>query len=387
MIHPIRAWNRFFFATTSARPLGAIRIAFGLLALANLGLCAVDLDLWYSDAGYLRGDEARAIAGPFIFSPLQYIQSPTAARVTFGIAGATALGLTVGWRTRLMGILFYGAMLSIHARNTISSSGADVLLMVFAFNLMISPCGAAYSVDSWLARRRRGTAAEPVILAWSLRLVQIQISMVYALAAILKCGGVLWLNGSALHFVLHNSEVRRVDLTFIEQWPGYPILICLATYSALVMEFSLAFFIWFRAARPFVLYLGFMLHLGILTTINIPIFGELMWAGYLAFLTPPEFAAFARAVDVRRLFRRAATAVTEAPIAPAESPRPAEGEIDAQAAPAAPGRSLTIRIDPPAASPVPTPHRPAVAAHPKLQSAEEFAAEAMDPWDSFQILM
>ena len=47
-----------------------------------------------------------------------------------------------------------------------------------------------------------------------------------------------------------------------------------------------------------------MLHAGILVTINIPIFGELMWVGYLAFLTPPEFDALLRAVDVRRLFPR-----------------------------------------------------------------------------------
>ena len=63
------------------------------------------------------------------------------------------------------------------------------------------------------------------------------------------------------------------------------------TFSALAMELSLAFLIWFRAARPYVLWVGLMLHAGILVTINIPIFGELMWVGYLAFLTPPEFDA------------------------------------------------------------------------------------------------
>ena len=109
------------------------------------------------------------------------------------------------------------------------------------------------------------------------------------------------MNGSALHFVLGNSEVRRFDFSFLGQ---YPILINLMTFSALAMELSLAFLIWFRAARPYVLWLGLMLHSGILVTINIPIFGELMWVGYLAFLTPPEFGALLRAVDVRRLFRR-----------------------------------------------------------------------------------
>ena len=56
MIHPIRAWNAFFFTPTSARPMGAIRIGFGLLAMANLAVSAVDLTYWYTDAGLLRGE-------------------------------------------------------------------------------------------------------------------------------------------------------------------------------------------------------------------------------------------------------------------------------------------------------------------------------------------
>ena len=165
---------------------------------------------------------------------------------------------------------------------------------------MLCPCGAAYSVDAWLESRRCGTLAEPLILPWGLRLIQIQISVVYIFAVLLKFGGNLWLNGTALDYVLNNTEVGRFDVSFLTH---YPVLINLMTYSALAMELALAFLIWFRAARPLVLFLGLMLHAGILLTINIPIFGELMWVGYLAFLTPPEFDALLRAVDVRRLFR------------------------------------------------------------------------------------
>lgn len=301
MIHPVRAWNRFFFTPTSARPLGAIRIAFGILALANLALSAVDLDHWYSDAGLLQGDEARIVAGPFQVSPLLYYQGPTPARIAFAFTATAAALLTIGWRSRLMSILFYLGMLSLHIRNLVSSSGADVLLMTFAFNLMFCPTGAAYSVDAWRESRRRGTPAEPLILPWGLRLIQIQISLVYTLAAVLKAGGGLWIDGTALHYVLNNTEVRRFDLSVLTH---YPILINLMTYSALAMEFSLAFLIWFRSARPYVLWIGLMFHAGIMVTINIPIFGELMWVGYLAFLTPPEFDALRKAVDVRRWFVR-----------------------------------------------------------------------------------
>lgn len=430
MIHPIRDWNRFFFGLTSARPLGVLRIGFGLLALVNLAFCAVELDHWYTDAGLLRGDEAKLVAGAFIHSPLQYLQSPLAARVAFGFTALAALGLTVGWRTKLMSILFYGGMLSIHGRNTVSSSGADVLLLITAFNLMLSPCGAALSIDARRERRRRGTEAEPVVLLWPLRLLQFQISLVYALAALLKFGGNLWLNGTAIHYVLHNTEVRRLDLTPLAHWEHYPLLINAMTYSALTMEVSLAFFIWVRGARPYVFLMGFALHLGIMATVNIPIFGELMWVGYLAFLTPPEYFALARAVDVRRWFGRRAGAtelagstpaagrpvVVDVPHAttPVARPRPvvvaddSEFDFDAEsdsafdfaqldepvAEPAAAsGRSPRTRVDGPGATP--PPHRSAPTATPtgtsgtsaRAQTAREFAEASMDPWDSFQILM
>ncbi len=159
MIHPIRAWNRFFFRPTSARPLGAIRILFGLLALANLAFTSVDLDYWFTESGLLRGgrrlDDRR---------PLTSTRRSTGSR-TGPRSGSrspsppsAAVLLTIGWRTRLMSILFYLGMLSIHNRNLVSSSGADVLLMTFAFNLMLCPCGAAYSVDAWLEVEATGDA-------------------------------------------------------------------------------------------------------------------------------------------------------------------------------------------------------------------------------------
>ena len=356
MIHPIRAWNRFFFGLVSAKPLGLIRILYGLVALANLGFCSFELDYWYTDSGLLRGDESWVIAGPFQPSPLHFLQDATSARVAFGLTATFAALLMIGWRTKLMSILFYVGMLSIHNRNLISSSGADVLLLIFAFNLMLSPCGAAYSVDSWLASRRRGTLASPLIVPWAMRLIQIQVFVVYAGAAILKSGGGLWLNGSALHYVLNNSQVTRFDVRFLTE---YPLLINVMTYSALAMEYSLAFFLWFRACRPFVLYVGLMLHLGILVTINIPCFGELMWIGYLAFLTPPEFAALLHAVDVRRLLpRRRVKAEAEAEAVAEVSEAVAEIETEVSepvvevvpapaplAAPSFRPSSIIVRID------------------------------------------
>ncbi|WP_435021430.1 HTTM domain-containing protein [Tundrisphaera sp. TA3] len=322
-MNPIRAWNAFWFRPTSAKPLAAIRILFGLLVLCNLAFISVDLDYWFTDTGLLQGSESKFVAGPLRQSPFQYWQDPTTVRAGFAVVAAIAAAYTVGWRTRTMGVLLYLGLVSIHHRNVVTSSGADVLLITFAFNLMLAPAGAAWSLDARKRDRLRGTLAEPLIIPWAQRLIQVQISLIYTVASVLKAHGVNWLNGSALHLVLNNAEVRRFDFSFLTQ---YPELINLMTYSALAIEFGLAIVIWFRAARPWILLAGVALHTGIFFTINIPIFGELMMVGYLAFLTPEEFNHMMACLDVRRWFRRA-----PAPAAAIAASPPAVLPIDARA--------------------------------------------------------
>jgi Vitamin K-dependent gamma-carboxylase len=293
---PLRAWNRFWFSPISARPLGAFRIVFGLLALANLALLAFDIDYWFTDIGLLLGNEAREVAGPFRPSLLQWVQDPTSIRLFFGATSVVCLLFTIGWQTRVMGVLFYLMMLSIHHRDTMTNSGADTLLLLMAFYLMLSPCGAAYSLDARRADRRRGTPAEPLIVPWAQRLIQIQLCLIYFCTAVLKCNGANWLNGTAMHYVLNNSEVDRFNLSVLTH---YPLLINVLTYGAVLMEFSLAFFLWFRPTRRAAILAGLALHSGIMVFINIPIFGELMVASYLPFLGVDEFDNLLRSLDPR----------------------------------------------------------------------------------------
>ena len=295
-----RPWNRFWFSTIDARPLGAFRIAFGLLAICILLFLTVDFDYWLTSLGLLRGSEAYEVAGPWRLSLLTWVNDPTFARVVWALTMAAAVGLTIGWRTKLMSIVFYIGMLSIHHRNILTASGADCLLMCMAFYLMLSPCGAAYSLDARRAARKRGgTPAAPVVVAWTQRLIQLQVTCVYLATSLLKANGGTWLGGTAMHFVLTNREVGRFDLSFLVE---YPVLVNLLTYAGLGIELALAFFLWVKPVRPLVIFSGLALHAGILFIINIPIFGELTTAGYLVFLAPDEWDWVCRRLDVRDWF-------------------------------------------------------------------------------------
>jgi hypothetical protein len=306
-MNPLRAWNTFWFQPISARPLGAFRIVVGILTLAQLGFLSVDLDYWLTDRGLLQGAEARELAGPLRPSPLQWVQDPASVRTFFAATAVVATLVTFGWHTRVMSVLLYLAILAILHRNIPTNCGPDNLLLIMVFYLMLSPCGAAYSLDARRVARRRGTEAEPLILPWAQRLIQLQLCMIYFNTSILKCNGSTWLGGTALHFVFNNNELRQFDLSFLT---AYPILINVMTYVALAVEFALAFLLWFRPTRRWIAVLGVLLHGGVLMMVNVPLFGELMTASYLTFLAPDELASLLRAFNPRHWFRSR----TESPV-------------------------------------------------------------------------
>jgi hypothetical protein len=309
-MNPFREWNRFWFGPISARPLGAFRVVFGLLLLANLAFLAYELDYWYTDAGLLQGTEAREAAGPLRFSPLLWVGDPLSVRLFFGATTVVAVLFTLGWQTRIMGVLLYLMMLSIHHRNVVSNCGADALVVIMLFYAMLSPCGAAFSLDAVRAARKRGTLADPLIVPWAQRLIQLQLSLIYFNTAVLKCHGSSWLGGTALHYVLNNTEVGRSQLMWLVE---YPLAINALTYVALFAELALPFLLWFRPTRVWAALAGLGLHAGVLFTVNVPIFGEVMTACYLVFLAPDEIDALLRRLNPCSWFRR--TSPSRAPLA------------------------------------------------------------------------
>jgi hypothetical protein len=300
-MNPIGAWNRFFFGLVSPRPLAVFRIVYGLLLMIYLALMTGEFDHWYTGAGLLQGSEAREAAAPLRFSPLHYFQDPITPRLVLGATFAAALGLTLGWRTRLMSIVLYLGLLSLYHRNVSSNGGPDAVPMILAFYMMLCPSGAAYSLDARREARRRGTVAEPVIAPWGQRLLQMQLCLIYFHSCVIKCGGASWMDGTATHYVLFNREFNQFDLGWLA---GYPLVVNLMTHGALLIEFALAFWLWFRPTRRWAILGGILLHAGIRPVLNIPGFGAVMCATYLTFLDADELAALLRVLDPRAWLAR-----------------------------------------------------------------------------------
>jgi hypothetical protein len=195
-----------------------------------------------------------------------------------------------------MSILLYLGMLSLYHRNVSSNGGPDAVPVILTFYTMLCPCGAAYSLDAIRAAKKRGTLALPLIAPWGVRLLQMQICLIYFQSCVIKCQGPLWLNGTTVHYILFNREFGQFNMEWLAQ---FPLLINVMTHGALLTEFALAFWLWFRPTRRWAILGGLALHLGIRPMLIVPAFGEVMTATYLTFLAHDELVATIRFLDPR----------------------------------------------------------------------------------------
>ncbi len=275
-------WNRFWFDPVPTSTLALVRIAYGLVLLAWCGFMSFDLVAFFSGSGVLP----ERLALPWTWSLLEAFPSDLALFILFALLVVAAACVLVGWHTRLAAVVAFVALVSFERRNLVVLNGADILLRLFALYLALAPAGASFSLDRWRHHRDRFWEF-PARSPWPLRLVQLQLSVLYLSTVWLKLQGTTWRDGTAVSYAWRVAEVIRFDLP---AWltSSAPVM-ALATYLTLAVEVALAVLIWNRRARPWVIAAGVALHLSVLATIRVGLFSVTVFVGYLAF-TRPETA-------------------------------------------------------------------------------------------------
>ena len=315
------AWNRFWFAPQATSSLAIFRIAFGALTFVwGLSLLP-DFQAFFSPHGVEPVHPSNQ--DPGFWGLLNLTDSYTVAVVLYVVLLAAALCVLVGYRTRVASVLLFLAILSFERRSPSIFNAGDGLIRCLALYLVFAPAGAALSVDRWRNARDRFWEF-PERAPWALRLVQIQVSVVYLATVWDKLQGEPWRDGTAVSFALRLEDYQRFAV------PGdlsHSMLVSGAmTYGTLAAELMLALLIWNRAARPLVLAIGVGLHLGIGFSLRIGFFSETMLTAYLAFLTP----AFATALVLAGRDRLARLASAPGrPASPAPPPVPSGPALSA----------------------------------------------------------
>jgi hypothetical protein len=200
--------------------------------------------------------------------------------LVIGLSLATVL-MTIGWWTKPATWAVFLIALILQRYNPLAFNGGDFILRsVLLLGLALSPAGSYLSADS--RRRSRSNPWEaPMVPAWSLRFIQLHISMGYILTVLLKLRGDTWLGGTAMWYAFGLEGLTRFDLP---SWIVAPPVGSFLSWATLAIELGVGLGVWFQRTRPFVLIAGVVLHAAIAIAFEIGFFSYVMIASYLAFL-------------------------------------------------------------------------------------------------------
>lgn len=150
--------------------------------------------------------------------------------------------------------------------------------------LALTPCGASWSLDRWLALRR-GDAPPQTGDLWALRLIGMQLSAMYLWAAYDKTH-MGYLGGDRLEQILGTLYLGS---DYPEgAWFG-AVTATSATLSVL-LEYALAVLPWFERTRAPILVLGVLFHAVIYWTMPVGTYSLTMILLYVVFFPPDAVA-------------------------------------------------------------------------------------------------
>ena len=163
-------------------------------------------------------------------------------------------------------------------------NSGDLLVIVLAFYLMLAPSGSRCPSTAGSEQGPRFWEF-PKRSLWPLRLIQVQVSLLYFFAVWEKLRGETWNDGTAVSYAFRIEDLERFPV------PAFVtdslLLVNLLTYGTLAVELALAILVWNGKLRPWVLLLGVGLHLGIDYAVRVGFFSFAALVAYVAFL-PPE---------------------------------------------------------------------------------------------------
>ena len=184
------------------RSLAVFRIVLALLVLTDLAGRITNLSAHYADDGVLPREVLleEGILHPWAFSLNLINGEPAFQALLFGLLALAAVGLLVGYRTRLMTVVVWLLLLSIHFRNPLLSGAGEPLLRLLLFWAMFLPLGAMWSLD----RARKSVPQQWSTYFFSLGTVGLfmQIAFMYWFTALQKSGAEWRTDGTALYYAL-----------------------------------------------------------------------------------------------------------------------------------------------------------------------------------------
>jgi uncharacterized membrane protein YphA (DoxX/SURF4 family) len=275
--------SRWWTQPIRAERLAALRV--GLAAVLLLDVLTTYLphaaDFYGRDSLGAPEVFARRFAGGSAnWSLLEGVESPAVVRTAVLAWAAAAAGLLLGLATRLCAAAAWALSVSFAAVNPSVENAGDTVRTILLFYLMLCPCGAAWSLDAWLLRKRRGPGPF-LVYPWPARLLLVQLVCIYFRNGLHKVVGHDWTVGDSLYYVLADLTLARWSYA----WLPVPFLLTrLLTWLVMGWEFLFPVLLLWRRLRVPVLCVGVAFHLGIWLCLELGGFAPYMLCLYLPLL-------------------------------------------------------------------------------------------------------
>ena len=287
------SWVRFWHEPVRAERLASMRI---WLALAILGDQLLQYLPNFSDFFGPEGVAPAALHAQYQHRMwrITYLFFGTddfiVLHAAFWLWVAVTILFLVGWQTRSMNFLCWLLTRCFIERNPVILTSGDDVVQIALLLLLLSPCGAALSVDAWWKRRQGLQSGLVLVPPWSLRLIQIQLCLILCTTGIAKLKGEDWLqgtwwDGTSLHYYLNDTTMWRWSYAQlpIPIWITMPM-----SYFTVWWEALFPLLVLFRRTRPIALLIGVSFHVGILLVSEVGWFGFYTLALYIVWI-PDSF--------------------------------------------------------------------------------------------------
>lgn len=285
------------FLEASPRDFGALRLFIervGNMEPSQRGEFLEFLATWGvpSDRLYAKGMP--------VYSPWFHTTDERLLWMIHGLHLFVIVLFTLGMYTRVTSVMTWLVGLSYINRAQPYLFGQDTMMTLCLFYLMMSPCGAKWSIDRWMEKQRAIAAGrepppvEPSVAAgFILRVFQVQYCFMYFSAGTSKLKGQRWWEGHAFFLCLANPEFAPMHMGIYRDFLGWMcshrVLFELhgiaVSYFTLATELSFPFVVWTRL-RPVAVAMALLLHAGIAIIMGLSVFSLFMFCLLICFIPP-----------------------------------------------------------------------------------------------------
>lgn len=275
-----QALDHFWLARIDAAPLVLVRTFYGVVVFFWTVSLVPDFSTIYGENGINPSPDFQRWD---VFSVFRYLDDEVLLGACLALLIASSLLVAFGQAVRISLVVTVFLQISFADYAYDWTFGADEVLRVLGIFLAIYAFVTPTRLQgTWPSSD--GSYGRAVI--WPLRLLQLQLALIYFTTALEKIRGPEWRDGSA---VFHALEIQHLERFPAPAFVTDTRLIVMAlTYGTLLIEFALPVLLYLPRTRRYAVVVAISLHLGFELFLELGFFGPAMIVGILAFVSPED---------------------------------------------------------------------------------------------------